>query len=278
MEKLLDGPLFKVIRDAVATIQAMAFLATSIVIGNGLLAHLVSKQINNQRALEGIVFVAGCLVTGGGLALWCYFKKFYEPAPYEIVELKGTLIVAPVDDHHRRYTLERSETIRATRNNVRLVEHRTHWTGVGTNSPREVQSLVPHHQLFVGRHPEEDGRRQLWIYLGAPLGKGETEQVGLREVYEDDIDTMRPYYRKGCGGFKAHKLIVVTRFSSSEDPCDVEGLIWNNDRKSRERATVGVVDVRRTPDPENGTVDYVVEVRRPKRHHSYGIRWRPVGS
>jgi hypothetical protein len=273
MEKLLDDPMLKAARDAVATIRALFFLATPVFIGNGFLAFLIGKHANSRRALEGVAFVIASLMACGILAIWYYIRNVHDPASYEIEELVGILAIEPIGSHYR-YVMERRETIRATRNNLRLIEHRTHWTGEGLKGLCEAKSLVADHQLFVGRRPEDDGRRQLWIYLGEPLGKGETAEIHIREIYEDDLMSMRPYHRKGCGRYRARNLTVVTRFAASEDPRDVEGLVWNNDRKSWERSTVGTIAFSRTPQSGSGTVEYVVNVPRPKRRHSYGIRWK----
>lgn len=276
MERLLDAALFKVMRDAVATIQAVLFLVPPMLLGNGFIAYLVGHHFNGKKVLAGVAFVVATLVVGGAVAVTFYLRNVYDPAPYELVELRGLLVIERVAGRsHHRYTLERRERIRATRNNVRLIEHRTHWTGGGLSGLCEARSLYPDHELFVGRRAEEDNRRQLWIYLGEPLGKGETATVGTREVYEDDIVSMKPYHRKGCGGFRARNLTVVTRFPVDADPRDdVEGLIWNDDKKARERATVGTVAYERVVDAKSATVDYIVTVPRPKRYHSYGIRWK----
>jgi hypothetical protein len=275
MERLLNGPLLKAIRDVVATIRAVLFLGAPLLVGNGFFAYLVGSHINSKRALEGIAFVAASLVAGVGLAGCYYIRNVNDPAPYRVVEMEGMLTIEPIEGHPcHRYILERKEIVAATRNNLRLIEHRTHWTGGGAKSLCEARSLSADHELFVGSRAEEDGRRRLWVYLGEPLGKGETAQVGTREVYVDDVESMKPYHRKGCGRFKARNLTVVTRFAASEDPRDVEGLIWNDDRKVRERAIVGTVGFKRIPHPDSGTVDYVVAVPRPKRYHSYGIRWK----
>lgn len=84
---------------------------------------------------------------------------------------------------------------------------------------------------------------------------------------------MHTYYREGGGRYKARNLTVTTRFTVDDDPTTVQGRIWNNDRRSRQRHEVGQLEPERKADPTVGNVDYVVTVRRPKRYHSYGMRW-----
>jgi hypothetical protein len=276
MEKFLNGPLLKVIRDVAATVNAAIFLGTPLLIGSGFLIYHINARVANEKILEWVGILVGPSVACATLIACFYIRHIHTPALFEIEELEGILTIERVENHYR-YTMERRETIRARRSNLRLIEHRTHYTGEGSSNAHMPTSLRADHQLFVGNRTEEDGRRQLWIYLGEPLGKGESVWVGTQEIYEDDQVAMKPYYRKGPGGFKARNLTVKARFPIAEDPGKVQGLIWNNDRKRRERATVGTLVPERILQPQDGVVEYIVNVSRPKRYHSYGIRWRSRG-
>ncbi len=272
MDRLLDKPALKAVRDTAATYNAVRVLAVLILTIGPSAVYLVrshSPVSELEAAVAGGFLV---VVMSAGLILWYYLACRFDPPLYRFVQLEGLLVIEPAGAHHR-YTNIRRGTVRARRNNVRFVEHRSHWTGTGSRNRRTVESLISDHQLFASRRPEEDGRLQLSIYLGEPLGRGEEVRTAIREVFEDNLDPMHPYYRKGGGRYPTRNLTVTVRFLVSEDPSRIEGLIWNNDRRSRERHLVGRIAFERRPDPATGTVDYTVTVPRPKRYHSYGLRW-----
>jgi hypothetical protein len=242
------------------------------VAGGALLVYFVTSYVESRTALAVIAIISVFMIAGIALGFWYYVRHICDPAAYEITQIDCLLIVEPLANHHR-YRNERRQTIKARRNNVRLVEHRAHWTGKGSRSKSKSGSLIDKHEFCSARQPEEDGRTHQWLYLGRPLGKGDEDQVGLYQDFEDNYEPMHTYYREGSLRYKAKNLTVTTRFSLYEDPEKVYGIIWNNDRKSRRRHEVGRLTVERTPDHGEHTVDYLVTVRNPKRYHSYGIRW-----
>ena len=273
LDDFLNKAPFRLLRDAAATIKAISFFASPVVAGGTLLAYLISTQIRSDAALLAIALAALIVVVGILSGFGYYITHICDPAPYEITSIEGVLVIEPVNGHHR-YTNRREQVIRARRNNVRLVEHRAHWTANGSRNKYKTRSLIDGHQLFVAPLAEEDGRTPHWIYLGRPLGKGDTEVVGFEELFEDNRSPMLPYYREGGGRYKSRHLTIRVRFSAGEDPGTVDGLIWNNDRKSRQRHVVGKIGVDRKPNPLDRTIEYVAIVPRPKRYHAYGVRWK----
>lgn len=271
-EGFLDKPLFRLLRNAAATIKAISFFLAPAVAGGVLLVYFVTTYVESRTALAIIAAISVFMIAGIAIGFWYYVRHICDPAAYEITQIDCLLIVEPLPNHHR-YRNERRQTIKARRNNVRLVEHRAHWTGKGSRSKSKSGSLIDKHELCSARQPEEDGRTHQWLYLGRPLGKGDEAQVGIYQDFEDNYEPMHTYYREGSLRYKAKNLTVTTRFSLHEDPAKVDGIIWNNDRKSRRRHEVGRLTVERVPDHIEHTVDYIVTVRNPKRYHSYGIRW-----
>lgn len=272
IEKFLDKAPFRLARNVVATIKAIGFFLAPALAGGALLVYLVSTYVESRIALAIIAIISVCMVGGVALGFWYYIRHICDPAPYEILQIQCLLIVEPVGNHHR-YRNERRQTIKARRNNIRLVEHRAHWTGKGSRSKSHSGTLLDEHDLCSARQPEEDGRTHQWIYLGRPLGKGDEAQIGIYQDFEDNYEPMHTYYREGSLRYKAKNLSVTTRFTVDEDPEKVYGIIWNNDRKSRHRHEVGRVSIERRLDSGARTVDYIVTVGNPKRYHSYGIRW-----
>jgi hypothetical protein len=270
--KFLDKPFFSVLRNAAATIKAIAFFGTPIVAGGIFIGYLLTTHVANNTVLAIIAVVSVVIIVIIAVGFWYYVKHICDPSPYEITEIRCLLVVEPAGNHHR-YVNRREQEIKATRNNVRLIEHRSHWTGKGPKAKSRAGSIVASHEFYCAAHPEEDGRTHQWIYLGRPLSKGDTATVGIHQSFEDSGEPMRTYYREGSGRYKGRNLTVTTRFLVDEDPPKVEGVIWNNDRKSRQRHEVGRLTYTREPDPATHTVDYTVTVRNPKRYHSYGIRW-----
>jgi xanthosine utilization system XapX-like protein len=272
--EILNKSMFRLMRDAAATIKAISFFASPIVTGVTLLAYLVSMQIQSDAELLVISLAALAIAAGMLAGIAYYIFRVCDPAPYQIVSIEGLLVVGQVAGHdHHHYTNRREQVIQARRNNVRLVEHRSHWTGNGSKTRYRIHSTVPEHQLFAASRPEEDGRTPRWIYPGRALGKGDQVRVGLEEVFEDNVSPMIPYYREGSGRYKAQSLKVAVRFSIDDDPGAVDGLIWNNDRRGRQNHVVGHIRAQRIPNPSTRTVDYLTEVVKPKRYHSYGVRW-----
>lgn len=274
LNNFLNKAPFRLLRDLVATIKAISFFAVPMIAAGGAIAYLVSTQIESHAALLAIASASLVMIAGIIAAICYYVLHVCDPAPYKITKIEGLLIIQTVDGHSYHYYINRrTQTIKARRNNVRLVEHRTHWTGNGTKNKCKSTSMVNDHSLFVARLPEEDGRTPHWVYLGRSLSKGEEAMVGIQETREDNQSPMLPYYREGGGRYRSRNLTVITRFPAHEDPEKVEGLIWNNDRRNGQRQIVGKIQYERKPDSANHTVDYIVSVQRPRRYHSYGIRW-----
>lgn len=272
-DKFLEMPLFRTLRNAAATIKAISFFLGPVVAGGILLGYLITTHVESRTALATIVVVSLFMIVGIASGFWYYIQRVCDPDPYELTSIDCVLTVRREGNHHH-FTNSREQTVKARRNNVRLVDHRAHWTGQGSRGKSRAGSLLGRHEFYSAGQPEEDGRTYHWIYLGRPLSKGDTERVGFRQTFEDNVAPMHTYYREGGGRYKARNLTVTTRFSSDDEPPTVEGYIWNNDRRNRQRHEVGRLEPERRAHPEMGTVDYVIKVGRPKRYHSYGIRWQ----
>jgi hypothetical protein len=274
LDDFLNKPIFRHLRDLVATAKAIVFFASPTIAGVTVLSYLISTQVRSDASLFAISVTAVFTLVAVLSGLGYYALHVCDPAPYKITSIEGLLTVERANEHHHRYVNRRVQVIKATRNNVRLVEHQTHWTSSGSKSKHKARSLNDSQQLIVAAHAEEDGRTPHWIYLGRSLGKGDSESVGFEEIFEDNYSPMLPYYREGGGRYKSRNLKITVRFSINEDPGSVDGLVWNNDRKSRQRHVVGDVTVNRRPDPVARTVDYIVAISKPRRYHSYGVRWK----
>ena len=156
---------------------------------------------------------------------------FAIQSPYEITKLEGVLFAEATGDHHR-YSNTRIQTVKTLRNNVRLIEVRSHWTGSYSRQTYNVQSVSREHELFDGLIREEDARVHRWIYLRRPLGKRDGSViVGVSQEWEDDLEAMRPYYREGGARYKTRDLKVTARFSARDAPdeSDVQGCVWNSE-------------------------------------------------
>lgn len=272
LEKLLDLPLLRNIRDAAATVRAVAFFATLAVSA----ATLIYLWAGRNLLSPGFALAIGLALVAEGATVGAflhYIRHVADPDPYTIVELAGLLVIERVDGHHR-YINTRVQRLRANRNDLRLIEVRSHWTGRSSPNKALTEPLDPDHLLLNGESPEEDGRIYRWIYLGTAIGRGDLVDVGIRQQFEDDVEQMRPFYREGGGRHPVKKITVTTRFSLAEAPQNPEGLVWNNNRRSNGKHVVGHLTVQRKIDHDAGTVDFIVESSEPLRNHSYGIRWQ----
>ncbi len=272
LEKFLDRPLLKNLRDLAATVRALGFWI-------GLLAAaLVYLTLWLKVHTPGRALPIGIATGVWGLTVlgfWYYMMRIYEPPFYEILELEGLLVVECAGDHHR-YIYTRKQRVRATREDLRLVEFRAHWTGWGSQRPR-VESLMTDHAILDGRQAEEDGHVRRWIYPRHPIGKDREVEVGIRQTHEDDINHQLPYFREGGGHYKTEKITVTARFPIAEDPQSlgqVEGRVWNINRPVLQNNVEGSIPCVRKVDREHRTVDYTITVLHPKRYHSYGVAWQ----
>jgi hypothetical protein len=276
--KFLQTPFLRNLRDLVATIRAIAFIAPAL-IGGLLLAYAILRR--NTPLPSPFLILA--LALGWWLTLvgaWYYARFVSNPPFYKIVELEGVLKVERVNGHHR-YTYTRKQTVKATRNELRLIEFRAHWTGSGSNPPH-VEPTEADHEILDGKRPEQDGRVHRWLYPREPIGRGHTIKVGIRQIHEDDKSPQDPYFREGGGRYKTGKIKVTVRFQLPEDPQlrnTIEGRVWNSKRSIDQGQVSGSISYRREVNDDLGTVDYTVTCNRPKRFHSYGLAWtRPSRS
>ena len=271
LEKLLNTTILRNIVNTAAAIKAVSFFLAFFVMGAGILVYVIKTHAKNDEALVAISAAYLGLVLMLSACIWYYIKHICDPEPYEISKLEGLLLVEAAGDHHH-YSNTRIQTVRSLRSNVRLIEVRSHWTGSYSRQTYSVKSVSGAHELFDGLIREEDARVHRWIYLGRPLGKRDgSVTVGVNQEWEDDVEPMRPYYREGGARYKTRDLKVTVQFRAQEAPdeSDVEGHIWNTIKSK----IIGDLEVQRHYDRKKNCVEYVVMMPRPKRYHSYGIRW-----
>lgn len=262
-------PLLKRFTTAVEILQAIAVVATTA----GSLALLAYFAITRGLLVRDYAAIFGpllaiCVITM--LAGWAYVRNRWEPSPYDILDARCELVIEAVGDHHR-YTYTKHQTVRARRE-IRLIEFRAHWTGHGSVDTFRINALHDH-VLLDGGQPEEDLRIYRWVYPKYPVPRGQIVSVGIRQVHEDDLVRQEPYYRDGGGRYRIAHLVVVARFPLNERPRRVEGRVWNSNRPTGRARLLGTVPTTLNVDENARTIDYVVEVKRPRRHHSYGLRW-----
>jgi hypothetical protein len=273
LEKFLARPFLRNLRDLVATVRAVIVVAT-VLASMGLFAYVLLRRNRFSPTETWTILLALVVwwITAGGF--WYYIRYISNPTFYEILELEGLLVIESAGDHYH-YKYERTQTVRALRNDLRLIEFRSHWTGASKIRPR-VESAVGDYAILDGRHPEEDGRVHRWVYPRRPIGKGREVIVGIKQEHEDDVHRQLPYFREGGGRYKTRRIKVTTRFHPDEDPrvrCDVEGKVWNINRTLDQDIVAGSIRCVRVVNRELGTVDYIVVVDKPKRYHSYGMEW-----
>ncbi len=224
-----------------------------------------------KTAISLAVLVVVLLAVSG--YAWHYVKRVYDPPFYEILDLNGHLVVERANGH-RRYTYERRQTIVATRNDLRLIEFRAHWTGQGRSGSTRVESLRPEHAMLDGRRAESDGRVHRWIYPRRPLKRGQPVDVGIRQVHEDDLEEQLPYFREGGGRYKTNRITVTVCLPLDEHlPDSVRGVVWNSHHSAQQSAEVDDLVVQPRVDRATSTVDYTVTVDKPRAFHSYGVEW-----
>jgi hypothetical protein len=272
LDRLLEKPLLKHLRTLAATIRAIIFAGSTF--GSGVvLLVLAARYFSVSRGLAvtlGLLFIL--LTTVAGYA-WYYVTHVYDPPFYKIQELHGSLVVEAANGH-RKYTYERRQTVVATRNNLRLVEIRGHWTGKGRAGSTVVESIKPEHVMLDGRRPESDGRVHRWIYPRRPLKRGQPVEVGVRQTHEDDVETQLPYFREGGGRYKTERITVTVQLPFDEHvQASVRGVIWDTDHSAQQSEEIGELKVEPRVDSTSRSVVYTVAVDIPAVFHSYGIEW-----
>lgn len=262
-----DRPTLRLLRLAAETVQAVGLLVTTTSSAAVLVYLAVRPLIDSELALRTAIGAGASCAT----VLACRQYRRFRPVPtgYEILELRGELLIERLGDHHR-YTYTKEQLIRSGRDDLRLIEIRTHWTGRGSQDRFQIQPLFGH-VLLDGGQVEEDHRLYRWIYPGHPVGRGQTLRVGIRQMHQDDLMPQQPYYRDGGAPYVARSLVVVTRFPIAEDPPSVQGETWSSRQRFRRRGRV--VAHRREVNLAAGTIDYIVRVQHPRRQCSYGLRW-----
>jgi hypothetical protein len=269
IERVLNSRPARVLRDAAGTVRAVMFLGGVLVVVAGL-AFTAATYVGTDSGLIVGAIVGASLGVAGIATVWYAVARYYDPPYYEILEIEGSLAIETFD-HHHRYLYVKRQTVRALRNDLRLVEFKAHWTGRG--SIMDVRPLINDHVVLDSVAAEEDGRVYRWIYPGGPVGRGQTFEVGLRQTHDDDHVRQKPYYRDGGGRYKTKRLTIVVKFPVGHEPHPVDGAVWNTRVTVGHTKVVGKMNYTRTIDHSSGTANYSMTVDRPKRYHSYGFRW-----
>lgn len=270
VERLLDKPILRNTRTVAATANAAIFFVLAGFSLSTLVTMVMSTMMRNPIYLQaGIILTT----TSAGLLLISVHHKVRSQnhTYYTILALEGTLEVNR-ENHYRRYTYERFQRIEATRSDLRLIELREHWTGVGAG-PHVELSKPRDAVLLDGKYAETDSRVHRWIYPGRPMGRGEQLEILVRQEHTDDSRPQLPYFRQGGGRYKTNRVAVRVRFPKNYDPGDVEGAIWNTGDALRQTQIVGRLQCKKVPIDGSEMVEYSIEVTSTVRHHSYGLRW-----
>ena len=270
LDRLWDKPVLRHLRNAVATLRAIIFVG-GVVVSAIILAILAIRSFFGSPALAITLVALLVVLLTGSIYTWHYVKNIHDPPFYEILELNGSLLVEPADDH-RRYTYERRQTVIATRDDLRLIEFRAHWTGQGRAGSAVVESVKSEHAMLDGKLKEQDGRVHRWIYPRRPLKRGQPIEVGIRQVHEDDVEAQLPYFRESGGRYKTKRIIVKVLLPLSEhDPESVRGVVWNRHRALWQSPEVGELEVQKHVIRAKQCIEYMVTSERPREFHSYGV-------
>ncbi|MFI7599932.1 hypothetical protein [Actinoplanes sp. NPDC049681] len=269
LEQLMDKPALKNTRTIAATINSFVLLGS---IAAGVLLTLI-VNVRVSPALVAPASISVLAVVFCGAAYLHRTLRSSNPTAYRIRRLEGRLTVEPLGDH-RRYHYQRFQTVEATRDDVRLVELREHWTGKGSRDSLTVTCVKPADGVLLdGKVPEEDGRVHRWVYPTRPLGRGETLDVEVHQTHIDDVETQRPYFRQGGGRYDTDAIRVQVSFPAGYEPTDIRGGVWNTGRPLLHNQLIRTMDCARTEDRAAGSVTYSVEAQRTPHHHSVGLFW-----
>lgn len=269
VEKFFDQPALKVIRNSVSTFNAVVALATALsVVISAIFLLVISLPVPGQLAL---LAVSPTLLSVALAAVTSSAAKRLPTVDYRIEKLIGTLSIAPVGEHHR-YSNERTQVVKFVKNGVRLVEIHSFITGRSTN-PRTVEVIKPNHVLLDGKVPEEDGRNHRWVYLGRAYHRGQSTEIGIRQQFEDDIESMRPFYGEGGGGRRVGEMVVTLKFDRSDEPPEIEAMTWNSRPRPGQPEATEHLKYERTLNVKDGIVEFVLRVQNPRRFYRYGFRW-----
>jgi hypothetical protein len=272
LERLLDKPVLRNLRTFVGTVRAITFVGTILVSASALI-YLVARNFKVEPGLAIGLIVLLALMLAVSVYAWRYVTHVYDPPFYEIFDLNGHLTVERANSH-RRYVYERRQTVIATRDDLRLIEFRAHWTGQGAAGSTQVESIRPEHVVFDGRRGESDGRVHRWVYPRRQLKRGQPIEVGIRQVHEDDVQEQLPYFREGGGRYKTRKVTVCVVLPQDEHiPDSVRGVAWNTNHTAQQGEEVGEISVHSRVDAVSRSVEYTVTYDKPKVFHSYGIEW-----
>jgi len=272
LDRFLEKPLPRHLRQISGTVNAFIF-TLSVLGGAAALLGIAGSHLAISPRLSIMLGVLAVVMVAVAVYARYYVTHIYDPPFYEITELNGLLTIETANGH-RKYVYERRQTVRAIRNNLRLVEFRAHWTGKGAAGSMTVESTKPEHALLDGRRAESDGRVHRWIYPRRPLTRGQPIEVGIRQTHEDDVEIQLPYFREGGGRYKTHRLNVTVTIPLAEHLRDsVRGVIWDTDHSARQSEEIGELTVKPHVDAAAGVATYIVQVANPVLFHSYGIEW-----
>ncbi len=267
LAKLLDLPALKMSRDLAATIKAVTFLGAPVVAA---LAWLSVRLGVNSKVAIAVCAGAGVTILAVVItATWG--RRYMNFDPYEILEHRSTETVESVGSHHR-YVWVRELTIKSRQDGLRLIPSNWYWTGL-TSTPLQYEALFPDQAVFSGAFPEEDQVIHRWIYLGRPIAKGEEVKTGIKLIFEDDVQKMRPFVLE-TPRHKTRLLDVILRFPKGEDPLTVKPIEWKSGYKHLgQPSEIADGSIERTIDTVSGFVEYKLRRVNPDVEVPVGMRW-----
>jgi hypothetical protein len=244
-------------------------------VGGICVSWLVTQGLRLDAALA--VGAVAAVVALGGAGLVYYIRVVHDPDDYVIEEMAGQLTVRRTlqtnDRFLYRYEYSRSQRVRATRNNLRLIQIRSHWSGQSI-SVTDVASCFPEHKLLDGGIAEEDGRVYRWIYLLGAVGRGRRVTVGIRQAFEDAFVPMKPYFRESGEDRRVEKLVVRLRFRADEAPDEAWLVTWRRAGSGTGRQEVARERCQPVREQGSDLVLFETRQRRPRSDCAHGFVWR----
>jgi hypothetical protein len=265
---VLNHSFVRNLRDTVATIRAIAFLATPLI--SIMVVAYAAWGVRWLATDVAVMALSGLTICTALLAWAMRNARLIRPENrLSIVSLSSTLRVERNGNHHR-YTQTKDQVVLSNTVGNRLIEQSWMWSGQ-SSKPYVVESLFPDHTMFDGGRPDRDNYTHRWIYIGREIHKKERVRVGSVLVVEDDVQPMRKFFFDGVGNQRVKDLTMVLQFPGDEDPEKVEGGHWPpHSDTSKPRLEVPVMRNRK-PD---GIIEYKIHISNPRRRRVYGLFWQ----
>lgn len=258
----LDRPITRSLRDAEATIKAIAFFISLAVAAVGGAYAVWSRGLVRVPSRE---FTAVLIAAAVLLAVTAFIagRRSGGVKDYRVIEAVYTFRIR--SGVQPRYRWTRRKSIEARRDGVRVIDFFVNWTGQSERLPT-FESLVPEHTVFDGQRQELNGRIYQWVYLGRALSKGEHAVAGIVGEFNDDVGPMRPLLALNVSRPTA-RLEIVLEVEIPALPSEVRAQAWKHGK------LIGVFPVVQSVDSAAGVVRYTLVVPKPSTGRTYGFAW-----